>query len=180
MRCRRPSLFASAALGFAAFLPADLWFFLAQRSSRVGQFPPFHLGPSVLRLTEYAVATLFGGLPLYVREPARLLVGAGLGVAAVTLTVLVFRGWRCLARDARWLLLGCAAAPPLGLLALGAIFDNTPIELRYLCFATPFAGLLLAGTLGGEHVSLSRRKRGGEGVMLQPARFPSKHSPSSA
>ena len=38
-----------------------------------------------------------------------------------------------------------AAAPPLGLLLLGLVFDSTPIELRYLAFATPFVGLLLAG-----------------------------------
>ena len=33
---------------------------------------------------------------------------------------------------------------PVGLLLLGFVFDNTPIELRYLAFATPFIGLLLA------------------------------------
>ena len=32
-------------------------------------------------------------------------------------------------------------------LLLGVIFNSTPIELRYLAFATPFAGLLLAGAL---------------------------------
>ena len=40
-----------------------------------------------------------------------------------------------------------AAAPPIGLLLLGFAFDNTPIELRYLAFATPFIGLLLAAAL---------------------------------
>ena len=40
-----------------------------------------------------------------------------------------------------------AAAPPLGLLLLGFVFDNAPIELRYLAFATPFIGLLLAAAL---------------------------------
>jgi len=44
-------------------------------------------------------------------------------------------------------------APPVGLLVLGVIFNSTPIELRYLAFATPFAGLLLAGALA----SLRRR-----------------------
>ncbi len=38
-----------------------------------------------------------------------------------------------------------AAAPPLGLLLLGLVFNSMPIELRYLAFATPFIGLLLAG-----------------------------------
>jgi hypothetical protein len=36
---------------------------------------------------------------------------------------------------------------PAGLLALGLIFDNTPIEIRYLAFSTPFLALLLAGAL---------------------------------
>jgi hypothetical protein len=40
-----------------------------------------------------------------------------------------------------------AAAPPIGLLLLGLAFDTTPIELRYLAFATPFVGLLLAAAL---------------------------------
>lgn len=40
-----------------------------------------------------------------------------------------------------------ALAPPLGLLALGIAFDNTPIELRYLAFAVPFVALLLAAAL---------------------------------
>jgi hypothetical protein len=35
------------------------------------------------------------------------------------------------------------------------VFHNTPIELRYLAFATPFAALLLAGALG----SLPRHPR---------------------
>jgi hypothetical protein len=38
-------------------------------------------------------------------------------------------------------------APPVGLLLLDVIFNSTPIELRYLAFATPFPGLLLAGAL---------------------------------
>ena len=38
-------------------------------------------------------------------------------------------------------------APPAGLLLLGLAFNNTPIELRYLAFATPFIGLILASVL---------------------------------
>ena len=53
--------------------------------------------------------------------------------------------WRRGAEPARRALLAiCAAAMPVGLLLLGLVFDNTPIELRYLAFATPFIGLLLA------------------------------------
>ena len=40
-----------------------------------------------------------------------------------------------------------ALAPPLGLLALGCVFNNTPIEIRYLAYATPFTALLLAQAL---------------------------------
>ena len=32
-------------MGFALWLPADLWFFLAQRQARVGQFAPFEVAP---------------------------------------------------------------------------------------------------------------------------------------
>jgi hypothetical protein len=39
-----------------------------------------------------------------------------------------------------------STAPPLGLIGLGLVFDNTPIELRYLSFATPFVALLVAAT----------------------------------
>ena len=35
-------------------------------------------------------------------------------------------------------------APPIGLVLLGAVFDNTPIELRYLSFGLPFIALLVA------------------------------------
>lgn len=158
-RWRRPRLWLAAAFGFAAFLPADLWFFLAQRGSRVGQFPPFRLGASLMRLAAYATANLFGGLPLYVSGAARTVVGGLLGAAMLALAALVAWRWRLLAREERWLLLACATATPLGLLALGAAFDNTPIELRYLCFATPFAALLLAGALGPDAIHLSRTSR---------------------
>ncbi len=146
VRRRRPALWLTAGLGFAAFLPADLWFFLAQRDSRLGQFPPFRIGAGLVRLAEYATANLFGGLPLYAGERA-LLVAAGQGGTMLALAALVAWRWRTLAREARWLLLGGALASPFGLLLLGAIFGNSPIELRYLCFAMPFAGLLLAGGL---------------------------------
>jgi hypothetical protein len=40
------------------------------------------------------------------------------------------------------LILAAAIAPPVGLLLLGATFNNTPIELRYLSFGLPFIALL--------------------------------------
>jgi hypothetical protein len=45
------------------------------------------------------------------------------------------------------LVLGAAVAPPVGLLLLGFVFDNTPIELRYLSFGLPFVALLMAWAL---------------------------------
>ncbi|MEO8713731.1 MAG: glycosyltransferase family 39 protein [Acetobacteraceae bacterium] len=163
-RMRRPSLWLSAGFGFAAFLPADLWFFLAQRASRAGQFPPFRLAPSLARLAKYGTASLFGGLPMYVGGSARVVVGALVGGLAVGLAGLLVWRWRAVGSEARWLLLACAAATPLGLLALGAAFGNTPIELRYLCFATPFAALLLAGALAAGR---GRRIAGGGVVAVQ-------------
>jgi hypothetical protein len=40
-----------------------------------------------------------------------------------------------------------AIAPPLGLFFLGAVFDTTPIELRYLAFGLPFVALSVAESL---------------------------------
>lgn len=156
-RWRHPSVWIAAAGGYAAVLPAVLWFFLAQRDSRTGQFPPFELMPSIARLAQYAAGALFGGLPLYVPTgPARLAVGTGLALLLAALPAAVAWHWRAVATPGtRWLLAMAAVASPLGLLALGLVFDNTPIELRYLSFSIPFVALLLAGALG----SLSDRWR---------------------
>jgi hypothetical protein len=40
-----------------------------------------------------------------------------------------------------------AMATPCGLLALGLVFHNTPIEIRYLAFSMPFVALLFAASL---------------------------------
>jgi hypothetical protein len=139
-----------AALGFLPFLAADFWFFVAQRGSRAGQFPPFHLTDATLRIARYAAANLFGGLPLYVSAPLQPAVAAVLALLALACTGLVAARWRHITRSPadRGLLGVAVAAPPIGLLLLGMAFHNTPIELRYLAFATPFAALLLAGALG--------------------------------
>jgi hypothetical protein len=144
----------AATAGFAVFLPADLWFFLAQRDSRPGQFPEFSLLGSLPRLGQYSAANLFGGLPLYAPGAARQYVAAGLAAVAVLLVGLVVVRWRRIGtlRACTLLTLG-VLAPPVGLLLLGLVCNSTPIELRYLAFATPFAGLLLAGALA----SLPRR-----------------------
>ena len=134
--------------GFAVWLPADLWFFLAQRQSRTGQFAPFEAVSAVARLARYSAATLFGGSPLYVDGTLRTAVTAALALLLIGLIALVIRRWRHIATPETRLLFAMAtAAPPIGLLLLGFVFDNAPIELRYLAFATPYIGLLLAATL---------------------------------
>jgi Dolichyl-phosphate-mannose-protein mannosyltransferase len=136
----------SAAFGFAVWLPADVWFFLAQRQSRLGQFAPFDAAPAIAQLARYVAANLLGGLPLYVGGLASRVVTLALALLVLALTGLTIWQWRCIAMPGPRLLLAmAAAAPPLGLLLLGLVFDTAPIELRYLAFATPFVGLLLAG-----------------------------------
>lgn len=144
----------AAGVGFACILPLDLFFFLAQRGSRVGQFPPFRLLPSLVRLGKYASANVFGGLPLYVGHLAGLILGALLVLALAALFGLVAWRWRHIAgREMRTLLVMAAVATPVGLLLLGFVFNNTPIELRYIAFATPFLAVLLAASFA----SLQRR-----------------------
>ncbi|MBV8095562.1 MAG: glycosyltransferase family 39 protein [Acetobacteraceae bacterium] len=142
-----------AAAGFASFLPADLWFFLAQRASRSGQFPPFHWLPSLARLARYSAATLFGGLPLYCGAAAPM-VSAILGGFCLVLAGLV--AWRRKKIPHFGLFAGSAAAPSLGLLALGLLFNTTPIELRYLAFGAPFLALLLAGAIASLRPTVGR------------------------
>jgi hypothetical protein len=73
-------------------------------------------------------------------------VAAVLTVLFVALVAMIAWRWQRIATpDARRLLAMAAIAPAIGLLVLGVAFNNTPIELRYLSFATPFVGLLLAG-----------------------------------
>jgi Dolichyl-phosphate-mannose-protein mannosyltransferase len=135
-----------AALGFAVWLPGDIWFFLAQRQSRTGQFAPFDAAPAIAQLARYFGANLLGGLPLYLGGLASRVVTLALALLVLALAGLTIWQWRCIATPGPRLLLAiAAAAPPLGLLLLGLVFDSAPIELRYLAFATPFVGLLLAG-----------------------------------
>ncbi len=145
-RPRAVARWFAAGLGFACILPLDLFFFLAQRGSRVGQFPPFSLLPSLMRLGKYASANVFGGLPLYLGHRAGLILGAALVLGLIGLIGLIGLRWRRIGTaGARRLLLLATLATPVGLLVLGFVFDNTPIELRYIAFATPFFALLLAG-----------------------------------
>ncbi|HEX3991934.1 MAG TPA: hypothetical protein VHX39_12255 [Acetobacteraceae bacterium] len=158
-------------LGFLVFIPADLWWFLAQRDTRQGQFPPFALTQSLARLAVRFTGDVLGGLPLYVPGRASMALTAALGLLLVWLTARIVLRWRHIGARRATVLFGLAAlAPPVGLLILGAIFNNTPIEVRYLTFSTPFVGLLLAG-------ALSTRAAGGvlivqgaaiAGLMLAP------------
>jgi Dolichyl-phosphate-mannose-protein mannosyltransferase len=128
------------------FLALDGWFFAAQHGARPNQFPRFEFWSSLVRLAEYQTAAVFGGLPLYVDGVWRVAVKAGVGLAAAALILFVgyARPWK--AERAIRMLLAAALASPAGLLLLGAVFDNTPIELRYLSFGLPFIALLVAGT----------------------------------
>jgi hypothetical protein len=142
-----PAIMGMAA--FALFLPLDLFFFLPQRNTRTGQFPPFHLFDSLQRLARYAAANVAGGLPLYADGRVRAPLAAILALFVSALAGLVVVRWRHVSHQPARRMLGAATvAPPIGLLLLGAVFHNTPIELRYLAFAVPFAATLLAGALG--------------------------------
>jgi hypothetical protein len=137
-----------ALVGLSVWLPPDLWFLLAQRNSRGDQFASFQVIPAFGRVARYVAANLFGGLPLYVDGVAGTAVNAALAVLLIGLATLIIRGWRDIATPRTPLLLIlCAAAPPIGVVLLGVVFNNEPIELRYLCFATPYVGLLLAAAL---------------------------------
>jgi hypothetical protein len=155
------------------FLAMDAWFFAAQHAARPGQFPPFAMGPSVLRLAGYQVAAMFGGLPIYLDGGWRIAAGVAVGLVAVTLYAWIARArpWRD--RAAIRVLLAAAIAPPVGLLLLGAVFDNTPIELRYLSFGLPFVALLGAASLNdrGRRLLLivfATQAAGIAGLMLSP------------
>ncbi|HEY1412948.1 MAG TPA: glycosyltransferase family 39 protein, partial [Rhodopila sp.] len=155
------------------FLAMDIWFFAAQHASRTGQFPPFAVWPSVVRLAGYQVAAVFGGLPLYVDGVWRVAVGAGVGLVAVVLGAWIVRArpWR--GYGAIRVLLAAAIAPPVGLLLLAAVFNNTPIELRYLSFGLPFVALLGAASLNdrGRRLLLivfATQAAGIAGLMLSP------------
>ncbi len=133
-----------AVLAAAPFLALDGWFFAAQHASRQGQFPPFAVLPSVVRLAEYQTAALFGGLPLYASGPGQAAVAAMLGLLVVGIVLHVAGAGPLRAGRGVRMVLAASVAPPIGLLLLGAVFDNTPIELRYLSFGLPFIALLIA------------------------------------
>jgi hypothetical protein len=142
LAARRRWAASPAVLGFALFLPADTWFYIAQRQSRIGQFVRFSWRHSAALLVKDGGAALFGGLPVYAGSFGPLVAGGLLALAALCAGC-VIRRWR-----REWLLFALTAgATPIGLLALGVLFNNTPIEIRYLAFGLPPLALLLAAAL---------------------------------
>ena len=138
----RPRLLPAALVGFLCFLPACAWFFLAQRHSRVGQFEPFSPLHALALLAKDSGATIFGGLPLYAGRFGTVVT---LALAILFLTCI---GYVLHHRRAHASLFSLTAiATPCGLFALGLIFGNTPIEIRYLAVSTPFLALLFAQAL---------------------------------
>lgn len=158
-----PGRWRHVAWAMAAMLPwliLDAWFFVAQRGARPDQFPPFTLLSSIVRVARYAVANLVGGLPLYMPPAWQMPMAAALSLFVLALVGLLLT-WhaRVPTPPAVRALALAALAPAAGLLALGAVFDTTPIELRYLSFALPMAMPLLAGALSGS-------VRQGDGPLL--------------
>ena len=146
-----------AALASVPFLALDAWFFAAQHAARPGQFVPFAIWPGLLRLAEYQTAAVFGGLPLYVDGATRIAAAAIIGLVSVGLVVCVARARPLRAGATIRLMVAASLAPPAGLLLLGAVFDNTPIELRYLSFGLPFVALLIAWASDRSRVPLVPR-----------------------
>jgi hypothetical protein len=132
-------LFAAAAAGLAVFLPADAWFFWAQKSSRASQFNIFSPGRAVVLLGKDFGAAMFGGLPVYAGRA-----GPAMAVALALLFAMCVGFAYKNRRPGAAMFAMAAFAMPVGLLALGFAFNKTPIEIRYLAFSIPFVALLLA------------------------------------
>jgi hypothetical protein len=106
-------------------------------------------------------------------------VTVALGLLMVWLVARIVWRWRRIGtRRARIMFALGALAPAFGLLALGAIFNNTPIEVRYLTFASPFVALLLAGALRarGIAVVLAVQAASIVGLLLAPPTMQPAHA----
>ncbi len=166
----------AAVPGAIPFLALDAWFFAAQHASRSGQFPPFDIWRGLTRLAQYQTGAVFGGLPLYADGIARIAIGAAIGLvsAGLVAAVSMVRPMRAGA-ELRTIVAG-AIAPPLGLLMLGAVFNNTPIELRYLSFGLPFVALLAAWRFGSDNPGVRHACSPGPGTgkssVAEPAPVP--------
>jgi 4-amino-4-deoxy-L-arabinose transferase-like glycosyltransferase len=145
---RRPGMALLPALGAGLFIPAGAWFFLAQAESRKGQFHAFKPLRALIDLGRDQAGAALGALPRYAPPPWSAALAAALGLFALLLLIIVIRdGLPRLAPRHRELVVSLILAPPLGLLALGATFNNTPIEVRYVWLGLPYIGLALAAGL---------------------------------
>jgi hypothetical protein len=133
---------APAAIGLALFLPLIGFFTIAQHNSRIGQFVAFSPAHAGFLIAKDGAASLFGGLPLYAGQ-AGYLVAAALALITAVCAGFIVKNWQ----PKLALFAIAAVATPAGLLALGLVFNNTPIEIRYLAFSLPPLALLLAQTL---------------------------------
>lgn len=127
-------------------LPVALVWLDQQRSAvsqSAGQFAPFSLVGTLARLAQFNAASLLGGLPLYFEGIGRSLAGLGMALLLAATGLLAAWLWRGLGA-LRWVWLLGAVAPPAGLVLLGAVFGNAPVELRYLVLGLPFAAALIA------------------------------------
>jgi hypothetical protein len=156
----------AALAGFALFLPPDAWFFLAQRGTRGGQFSVFSWPHALALLGKDSGAALFGGLPVYAGHFGAVVALALLGLVVAALVCVARRGHA----QARLFAL-LAVATPAGLLALGVVFHNTPIEIRYMAFATPWLALLLAPALPRWLLGLMLAAQAG-GIAAAAAAYP--------
>jgi hypothetical protein len=145
---QRPRHLAPLLLGLLPFILADASFFLDQRNSRIGQFPPFAWGPMGAAMAHALGGAVLGGLPLYLPAGApRLGAGALLGVALVALLLLPVLRWQHLGPAApRRLLAMATVATPVGLGFMGLCAHTVPVEIRYFAFALPPLALLLAAS----------------------------------
>jgi 4-amino-4-deoxy-L-arabinose transferase-like glycosyltransferase len=135
-------LLPPAIAGLLPFLVLDAPYYLAQRNSRIPQFASFSPTHALTLLAKDFGAAMFGGLPLYAGSAGPLVTLALLLLVLAALAA----AWHRRHPHAPFFAL-LALAPPAGLLALGVIFHNTPIEIRYLAFSLPYLALLLAPAL---------------------------------
>lgn len=163
---RRRKILLPAMLGFAVFLPSLIFFFLAQHSSRPGQFQRFAPMHALALLAKDFGAAIFGGLPLYAGHEDGIVAAILLLLTAICARFIV-KNWE----PKLSLFALIVLFVPAGLFALGLLFNTTPIEIRYLAFAMPFIALLVAQTLpaGWRHVLLAVQAAGIAGLCLAPS-----------
>jgi hypothetical protein len=162
-----PASALAAGIPFLAMQAANLSFFLRQSGSRPDQFESFSIGTALKLLAQFNAANIFGGLPLYAENGALRAVLAALlaGLLLAAALAVALRFHRLGAPG--WLGLLGFLAPSAGVALLGMVFTKTPIELRYLAFAAPFAGLLVAGAAAAwARAGWGRAAAAGLGLVL--------------